>query len=76
MRGREVVRPMLRAVGTREGRNERGRRRGQQLLRRLIGELRTARQTAGVSQEALAKGLGARSRRSAGWSVSNLAQCR
>lgn len=28
------------------------------MLRRLIGELRTARQTAGVSQEALAKELG------------------
>jgi transcriptional regulator with XRE-family HTH domain len=45
-------------VGTREGRKDRGRRRGEQLLRRLIGELRTARHTAGLSQEAVAKELG------------------
>jgi transcriptional regulator with XRE-family HTH domain len=45
-------------VGTREGRKDRGRRRGEELLRRLIGELRTARQAVGVSQEAVARELG------------------
>ncbi len=49
---------MLSGVGTRETRKERGRRKGDALVRRLIHELRTRRQTRGVSQRALAKEIG------------------
>ena len=45
-------------MGTRETRRERGRRKGEQIIRALIGELRIARETAGVSQRALAAQLG------------------
>lgn len=44
-------------AGTRETRVQRGRRRGEDLLRGLIGELRTARELAGVSQRTLASEL-------------------
>jgi transcriptional regulator with XRE-family HTH domain len=45
-------------MGTRETRRQRGRRKGEQILRALIAELRVARETAGVSQRALAGALG------------------
>jgi transcriptional regulator with XRE-family HTH domain len=44
-------------VGTRETRVQRGRRKGDAVVRRLVGELRVARQNAGVSQRALAADL-------------------
>jgi transcriptional regulator with XRE-family HTH domain len=47
----------LRRMGTRETRRQRGRRRGEQLVRRLIGEIRNAREENGVSQRALAAEL-------------------
>jgi transcriptional regulator with XRE-family HTH domain len=45
-------------MGTRETRRQRGRRRGDQLIRRLVSELRAARMASGVSQRALARELG------------------
>jgi transcriptional regulator with XRE-family HTH domain len=45
-------------VGTRETRLQRGRRQGADLVRGLVGELRVARQNAGVSQRALAAEVG------------------
>jgi transcriptional regulator with XRE-family HTH domain len=45
-------------MGTRESRFERGRRRGQQLERRLVNELRDARVGADISQRAMAASLG------------------
>lgn len=44
-------------MGTRETRRQRGRRRGEQLVRHLVGELRTTRETADVSQRAMAAEL-------------------
>jgi transcriptional regulator with XRE-family HTH domain len=45
-------------MATRETRRQRGHRRGEELLRRAISELRTARQTAGVSQGQLGAHIG------------------
>jgi ribosome-binding protein aMBF1 (putative translation factor) len=45
------------SMGTRETRVQRGRRHGDQVLTRVIGELRTARELAGVSQRTLANEL-------------------
>jgi transcriptional regulator with XRE-family HTH domain len=45
-------------VSTKETRLLRGRRRGRLLVARLLGDLRTARQIAGLSQSALARELG------------------
>jgi transcriptional regulator with XRE-family HTH domain len=45
-------------VATRETRRQRGRRRGQELLRTVVAELRLERQTANVSQRQLARELG------------------
>jgi len=44
-------------VATRETRRQRGRRRGQELVRGLVAELRTERQVANVSQRAIAREL-------------------
>lgn len=51
-------------MATRETRQERGRRRGDEALRKLVNELRTARQVAGLSQRAVAV--------DAGWTQSEL----
>jgi transcriptional regulator with XRE-family HTH domain len=51
-------------MATRETRRERGRRRGDETIRRIVGELRQARQAAGLSQRALAS--------EAGWTQSEL----
>ncbi len=51
-------------MASRETRQERGRRRGDDVLRRLVSELRTARQAAGLSQKAVAG--------DAGWTQSEL----
>ena len=53
-------------MGTRETRLQRGRRQGDEVLRRLIGELRTARELAGVSQRTIA--------REVAWSQSEVAR--
>jgi transcriptional regulator with XRE-family HTH domain len=53
-------------MGTRETRLQRGRRKGDELSRVLIGQLRTARQLAGVSQRTLAQEVG--------WSQSELSR--
>ena len=45
-------------MATRETKAQRGRRRGDELVRRLAYELRVARQTAGLSQESVAAHLG------------------
>jgi transcriptional regulator with XRE-family HTH domain len=45
-------------VATRETRRDRGRRGGEELVRRALSELRTARQTAGVSQRQLGAYIG------------------
>jgi hypothetical protein len=45
-------------VATRETRRQRGRRRGEELVRRAVSELRTARQIAGVSQRQLGANVG------------------
>lgn len=49
---------MTHAMATRETPAERGRRRGEQLVGRLLNELRTARIAADVSQKAIAATLG------------------
>lgn len=48
---------MLRSVGTRETRRQRGRRKGEQIVRNLVSDLRTARESRGVSQRAIAAQL-------------------
>lgn len=47
-----------RNVGTRETSLQRGRRRGERLMRDLVGELRNARELAGVSQRTVAGEMG------------------
>src|SRR5690242_17588797 len=62
--GNKARKARLPTVATRETRQERGRRRGDDVLRRLVNELRTARQVAGLSQRAVAV--------DAGWTQSEL----
>jgi transcriptional regulator with XRE-family HTH domain len=49
---------MLRLVATRESPGERGRRRGDRLLRTLLDEFREARMSAGLSQEDVGRAIG------------------